>query len=169
MEISSCVIYDVEDVFNLYEQARLFQTEKNMVLWPLFAKKFIENEIINGQQWKAVVDGKIACNWTITLADKDIWEEKENGDAIYIHRIATDQNFRGNNFVTKIVEWAKAYAIENKRKYIRLDTLGDNTKLIQHYTKLGFTFLGIVKLKNTKSLPVHYQIEPNCCLFEIVV
>ncbi len=169
MEISSCLVEDVDAVFNLYEQARILQRLKNMVVWPFFEKKFLENEIINGQQWKLVSDGEIACNWTIAVADKEIWEEKESGDAIYIHRITTNPNFRGNNFVTKIVEWAKVFAIENKRKYVRLDTLGNNTKLIEHYTKSGFTFLGIFKLTNTTNLPAHYQIEPNCCLFEIVV
>ena len=169
MEISNCVIEDVNNIFNLYEEARKLQTAKKMVIWPFFEKKFLENEIVNGQQWKIIIDGEIACNWTITLTDKGIWEGKEKGDAIYIHRIVTNPNFRGNDFITKIVEWAKGYADKINRKYVRLDTLGNNTRLIEHYTKSGFTFLGMFKLVDTESLPAHYQKEPNCCLFEIAI
>ena len=50
---------------------------------------------------------------------------------------------------------------------IRLDTLGNNIKLIEHYTNAGFDFLGMFRLKNTAGLPMHYQEELNCCLFEI--
>jgi hypothetical protein len=47
-----------------------------------------------------------------------------------------------------------------------LDTLGNNVKLIEHYTNAGFQFLGIFDLKNTSALPLHYQNTP-ACLFEI--
>ena len=50
-----------------------------------------------------------------------------------------------------------------------LDTLGNNTKLIEHYTSAGFQFLGIFELTDTSNLPGHYQVEPNCCLFEIAL
>ena len=169
MQIQNCITADVDKILKLYEDARTLQLSKKMVVWPSFEKEFIEREIQNKQQWKILIDGEIACNWSFTFNDQEIWEDRERGDAIYIHRIATNRNFRGNNFVEKIVEWAKIFAIENDRKYVRLDTLGNNTGLIEHYTKSGFTFLGIVQLKNTKNLPMHYQEEPNCCLFEIEI
>ena len=169
MQIQNCITADVDKILKLYEDARTLQLSKKMVVWPSFEKEFIEREIQNKQQWKILIDGEIACNWSFTFTDQEIWEDRERGDAIYIHRIATNRNFRGNNFVEKIVEWAKIFAIENDRKYVRLDTLGNNTGLIEHYTKSGFTFLGIVHLKNTKNLPMHYQEEPNCCLFEIEI
>ena len=169
MQIQNCSVEDVDNIFNLYEDARTLQLSRKTVVWPYFEKQFIENEIQNKQQWKILMDGEIACNWSITFVDQEIWEDREKGDAIYIHRIATNRNFRGNNFVVKIVDWAKNFAVENNRKYVRLDTLGNNTRLIEHYTKSGFTFLGMVELTNTKSLPLHYQQEPNCCLFEIEI
>lgn len=101
------------------------------------------------------------------FSDTQIWEEKKKDDAIYIHRLVANPKFRDNDFVTKMVKWAKVYAVEQNKKFIRLDTLGNNTQLIAHYVKSGFTFLGIVKLANTATLPMHYQLEPQCCLFEI--
>ena len=167
VKIENCSMDDANDILSLYQSARDLQTQKGMVVWPMFGKAFIEKEINELRQWKLVIDNKIACNWAITFSDKEIWEEKDKNDAIYIHRIATNPIFRGNRYINKIVEWAKDYAMQKGKQFVRLDTLGNNTKLIEHYTSAGFQFLGMLELTNTSNLPGHYQKEPNCCLFEI--
>jgi ribosomal protein S18 acetylase RimI-like enzyme len=166
-KIESCVRNDVNEILSLYQSARELQTQKGMVVWPFFEKPFIEKEINEQRQWKLVLDNIIACNWAITFEDKEIWEEKDKNDSIYIHRIATNPLFRGNRYIDKIVEWAREYVIQKGKQFVRLDTLGNNAKLIQHYTSAGFQFLGMFELSNTSNLPGHYQQEPNCCLFEI--
>jgi len=167
MGINNCVLEDTDEILSLYQSARDIQIQKKMVVWPTFEKSFIEKEIKEQRQWKLVIDNTIACNWAITFSDKDIWEEKDKDDTIYIHRIATNPIFRGNRYIDKIVEWAKGYTTQKGKQFIRLDTLGNNTKLIEHYTSAGFRFLGMFELINTSNLPGHYQTEPNCCLFEI--
>jgi GNAT superfamily N-acetyltransferase len=167
MEIKSCLMTDANEILLLYEAARDLQTQRKMVIWPSFEKSFIENEIKEKRQWKIVSDKIIACNWAITFEDKEIWGERDKYDAIYIHRICTNPTLRGNRYIDKIVEWSKQYAKQTGKQFVRLDTLGNNTKLIEHYTSAGFYFLGMFKLTDTANLPLHYQNEPNCCLFEI--
>lgn len=167
VKIENCVMDDVTMILSLYEEARALQTQKGMVVWPLFEKAFVEREIQEQRQWKLVMENTIACNWAVTFDDRDIWGAKDKNDSIYIHRIATNPDFRGNRFIEKIVEWARLYAGQLGKQYIRLDTLGNNTGLIKHYTSAGFSFLGMFILADTSNLPGHYQKEPNCCLFEI--
>ena len=169
MQIKNCLLSDTHEILSLYEAARSLQMQRKMVVWPFFDKTFIENEINQQRQWKMVADDIIACNWVTSFEDKEIWGDKEQGDSIYIHRICTNPNFRGNRFVDKIVEWAKKYAVQYGKSFVRLDTLGNNTRLIKHYTSAGFEFLGMFQLSDTANLPLHYQNEPNCCLFEIKV
>ena len=169
MEIKNCSLADADKILALYDAAMHLQTQKNMVVWPRFEKSFIEKEIQEDRQWKLMIDDEIACNWAITFDDKEIWEERDNNNSIFIHRIATNPAFRGNRFIDSIVVWAKAYALSKGKHYIRLDTLGNNTKLIEHYTSAGFKFLGIFKLTDTQNLPEHYHREPNCCLFEMEI
>jgi GNAT superfamily N-acetyltransferase len=166
-QIENATLIDVDAILQLYEAARQLQTERKMVVWPWFDRTFIQKEVEEKRQWKLLVDQTMVCNWAITFEDKEIWEERDLGDAIYIHRIAVHPLYRGRRYIDTIVYWAKAYARKHQKRYVRLDTLGNNTKLIQHYTSSGFTFLGIVRLKNTSGLPLHYQREPNCCRFEI--
>jgi GNAT superfamily N-acetyltransferase len=167
MEIQPCTINDADDILVLYEAARNLQTQRNMVVWPYFEKSFVEREIGENRQWKIVVDNTIACNWAITFEDKEIWGEKDRNDSIYIHRICNNPAFRGKRFIDTIVEWSRQYARGMGKQFVRLDTLGNNTRLIEHYTSAGFEFLGMFELTNTANLPGHYQKEPKCCLFEI--
>lgn len=167
MKIEQCVPQDSQTILQLYDAARLLQQQRNMVVWPPFEEAFIQKEINEERQWKLLIDDATACNWAITFEDKEIWEEKDLNDSIFIHRICTNPNQRGNRYIDHIVVWAKQYAAHKGRRFVRLDTLGNNTKLIEHYTSAGFKFLGIVNLTDTSNLPTHYQNEPACCLFEI--
>ncbi|WP_373425323.1 GNAT family N-acetyltransferase [Chryseobacterium lathyri] len=83
-----------------------------------------------------------------------------------MHRIATSPEFRGQNLVAEIVSWAKTYSKQNHKQFIRMDTVGENTPLINYYKKCGFDFLGLVKLGNTDGLPGHYH-NAELSLFEI--
>ncbi|RFS19223.1 GNAT family N-acetyltransferase [Chitinophaga silvatica] len=167
MEIKNCLTTDINEIMSIYEAARNLQIQRKMVVWPFFDETFILKEIKENRQWKIVIDNLIACNWAITFEDKEIWGEKDKNDSIYIHRICTNPTLRGNRYIDEIVRWSKPYAKQMGKRFIRLDTLGNNTKLIEHYTSAGFNFLGMVKLTDTANLPAHYQKEPNCCLFEI--
>jgi ribosomal protein S18 acetylase RimI-like enzyme len=113
-----------------------------------------------------MIEDEIACVWATTFNDEQIWEERNADAAVYIHRIATNPEYRGNNYVAVIVGWARQYAKDNGKGFVRLDTLGNNTKLISYYINAGFNFLGMFDLKNTEGLPAHYNNVP-ACLFEI--
>ncbi len=168
MKIANCTIEDFEEIVKLYKQARAYQTHLKMVVWPIFPEEMILQEIAEKRQFKGVIDNKIVCVWAVAFSDPLIWGEKNKYPAIYIHRIATNNTFRGHNCVKKIVNWVDKHPEKNKYKYIRLDTVGNNTGLIKHYKKCGFQFLGISRLKETKGLPAHYS-NASFCLFEIAL
>ena len=169
MKIENSTINDIDEIFKLYKTASNYQkAKKKVVVWPDFKRSLVETEIHENRQWKMLIDGEIVCIWVITFQDEQIWEERNKDSAIYIHRIATNPNYRGNNFVRKIVDWAIKYATSINKEYVRLDTLGNNVRLIEHYKNAGFEFLGMFDLKNTDALPEHYHNAP-ACLFEINV
>ena len=168
MKIENSTIEDFEEILKLYEQARMLQTCLKTVVWPAFSKELILQEIAEKRQFKGVIDNKTACVWAVAFSDPLIWGEKNKDAAIYIHRIATNKEYRGDNYVKNIVDWAVKHTLKNNYKYIRLDTVGENTGLINHYTKCGFQFLGLYKLKETKGLPDHYK-NATVSLFEIEV
>ena len=167
--IVNCDERDFPLILELYAGARDLQRERGKVVWPDFDAALMKAEIAEGRQWKMLIDGRVACNWAVTFSDKQIWEEKDRDDAIYIHRLCTHPEFRGQRLLDRVIEWARRYAREQGRRYIRLDTLGNNAGLIRHYRSAGFDYLGIVRLSDTSGLPQHYQDYADCCLFQMRV
>ncbi|MFT6797034.1 MAG: RimJ/RimL family protein N-acetyltransferase [Maribacter sp.] len=167
MNITNSASEDIAEIFRLYKIASAYQKgKKTVVVWPNFEPLIVEKELAEKRQFKLLINGEVACVWAVAFSDEQIWEERNTDTAVYIHRIATNPKFRGQNFVGVIVDWAKEYAKSKGKQYVRLDTLGDNTRLITHYTNAGFEFLGLFDLKNTDTLPAHYKEAP-VCLFQI--
>jgi len=168
MKILNSTIEDIDRIFDLYEIATAFQKSKGMVNWPIFERALIESEIKENRQWKIVINQTIACVWAVAHSDPQIWQDKNEDPAIYIHRIATNPDFRGQNLVGEIVKWSKDYAKRNDKIYVRMDTVGENMGLINYYKKCGFDFLGLSKLEDSTGLPDHYH-NATVSLFQLKV
>ena len=167
--IQNSTLNDIDEIFRLYRLATNFQKSKKIKEhWPEFDRNMVKEEIQSLRQFKILVNDQIASIWAITFNDFEIWGEKDKSPSMYIHRIATNPDFRGQNLISKIIEWAKEYAISKNREFLRLDTCGNNSRLIELYTSCGFEFLGLTKLKNTATLPSHYH-DADICLFEIAL
>lgn len=166
--IKNCSIEDIPAILDLYEMARGYQKMMGATPWPLFDNTIIECAIKENRQWKICVDESVACVWTTTFNDPQIWSHRNADPAVYIHRIATHTQYRGLGFVSQIVKWATIYAASNGKKFIRMDTVGENKKLINYYYKCGFNFLGLSRLTDTTGLPDHYH-NATVSLFEITL
>jgi len=168
MEIQNSLIEDIDFILDLYKSATAYQKERFISHWPEFDREMVINEIVEKRQWKMIIDSEVVCIWATTFSDPLIWEDKNIDPSVYIHRITTNPNFRGKGLVKKIVEWSKHYATQNEKNFVRMDTVGENHKLIEHYTACGFNFLGLCQLTNTDGLPQHYH-NAVVSLFELKV
>lgn len=167
MQIENSTPEDIPEIFRLYELASDYQRRTFPGnVWPRFDEEMVRTEVLENRQFKIVIDGQIACIWAITFEDPQIWPGSQNDNAVYLHRIATNPEFRGNNFVQSIVAWAHTYAAQHQIDFIRMDTCGDNQRLIAHYVRQGFDFLGMKKIDDFSELPEHYH-HADVCYFEI--
>ena len=136
MTIKNSTIEDIDMIFDMYDKAIAYQKTVFNKQWLGFERDLIETEIRENRQWKIVIDDAVACIFAITFNDAVIWKEKDRQPSIYIHRIVTNPEFRGAHFVNKIIDWAQEYGLSNGKDFIRLDTWGDNPKLIDYYLTL---------------------------------
>ena len=158
MEIIKSQTTDIDAIFELYEYATAFQQKVGTNTWKGFERKMVEQEIQDENQ--------ISATFVLTFSDPIIWKEADNDPSVYIHRIATHPDFRGRNYVQKIVDWVIEYGKEKDLEYVRLDTTSGNEPLNQYYIKCGFTYKGISKIDWTSDLPEHYKAD-GFALFEI--
>ncbi|WP_306354163.1 GNAT family N-acetyltransferase [Flavobacterium sp. '19STA2R22 D10 B1'] len=166
MQIINSELSDIDMLFKIYDGATLYQQQVFHRSWKGFDRERVLQEIREGKQWKIVVDGQIACVFCIEYNDPFIWGEKDKDPAIYIHRIATNPEFRGRGMVKEIVQWSKGHAIEKEKRFIRMDTGSGNSRLNTYYIGCGFMYLGVTDIKNRELLPEHYKTG-MFSLFEI--
>lgn len=148
---------DLPTIFKFYDEAVAFQKTKFDKHWLPFDRAMVEREIAEQKQWKIVEEEAISCIFAITYDDPFIWKEKNADPAVYIHRIVTHPSCHGRGYVKRIVDWARKHAAETNKKFIRMDTWGDNEKLISYYQQCGFTYLGSITPEASEQLPQHYS------------
>jgi ribosomal protein S18 acetylase RimI-like enzyme len=157
MSFLNCTIEDIDSMIRFYDWGRELQQEKSNQNWQNFDRDQLAREIAEKRQWKIVEDGVIVCIFMTAYDDPYIWGEKNKDPSVYIHRIVTHPQYRGRNYVRTIIEWAKGHARELGKKFLRMDTWGDNPKLNDYYVKCGFTYLETITPETTENLPKHYS------------
>ena len=168
MQIINSVKDDIETIVDFYDAAIAYQKTKFDKHWMGFDLGLIEKEVHENRQYKIVVDDIIVCIFAVTYSDAFIWGKLDKAPSVYIHRIVTNPASRGNNHVKNIIEWAVKFGGQNGKQFVRMDTWGDNQKLIDYYTHCGFTFLGLTDIISNEALPKHYQ-GIRLSLFEIAI
>jgi GNAT superfamily N-acetyltransferase len=168
MEIINSTLQDIDELFRLYDEGTAYQKTRAAKHWQGFDRDMVIQEIAEKRQWKIIVDGEIACVFCIAFNDAALWLEKDKEPSIYLHRIATNPSFRGRGFVKHIADWARQYAREHEKKYIRMDTGSGNEKLNTYYVSCGFTYKGVTGVHDAEDLPAHYR-GGTSALFELKV
>jgi GNAT superfamily N-acetyltransferase len=168
MEIKHTTIEDIESAFGLYRAAVDYQRINGYNLWPEFERSLIEKEINEKRHYKIVDGNEIACVFSVVYNDPVIWEEKDKEASVYLHRIATNPTFKGKGIMQLIKKWAADHARSQGRKFLRMDTWGDNEKLKEYYIRCGFNYLGKKHLPLPNPLPRHYW-GSTLSLFEIAL
>ena len=168
MKIIKSQTTDIDVIFELYEYATAFQQKVGTNTWKGFERKRVEQEIAEERHFIIQDENQISATFVLTFSDPIIWKEADSDPSVYIHRIATHPDFRGRNYVQKIVNWVIEFAKENEKEFVRLDTTSGNKPLNQYYIKCGFTFKGNSTIKWANDLPEHYKTG-EFALFEIKI
>jgi ribosomal protein S18 acetylase RimI-like enzyme len=157
MQITNCTVADIPMMLHYYELAREHQQKKSNQHWSAFDTAVVKKEVDELRQWKITEGDKAACIFLTVYDDPHIWGERNADPSIYIHRIVTHPDFRGNNYTGKIVEWARLKGKQTGKKFIRMDTWGDNPALISYYQRCGFTLVDIIEPDSKGNLPAYYN------------
>ncbi|MEP6947931.1 MAG: GNAT family N-acetyltransferase [Ginsengibacter sp.] len=147
-------IKDLPFIYSLFEEAISYQKRKGYPVWVGYDKEVLKREIENKQQYKIVIDDAIACIFSICYSDEIIWRERENGESLYLHRIAVNPFYKGQKHFGKILNWCVGYAIENALLNIRMDTWADNPDLVNYYKNSGFQIVGTLTTPDSEKLPI---------------
>ena len=156
MKISRSDISDIDGIFRIFSEAIEYQRQRGFELWPIFEKKLIEAEINEGRHWKIVIGNEMACVFSVLYSDPLIWKVLDKNDSVYLHRIATSRQHKGKSLINAVRDWAIDHARQNERRFVRMDTWGNNVNMRDYYIRHGFTFLKQQYLDQEKDEIPHY-------------
>jgi len=93
---------DLDIIFWLFEQAMELQGKNDYKVWEGIDKGALQKDIDEGLQYKIVKDNDILCIFSIQYNDPFIWRGRDQNDAIYLHRIVVNPNFKGQKQFQKV-------------------------------------------------------------------
>src|SRR6476620_2142050 len=94
-QILNTEVKDLKFIYCLFEEAISYIKKKKYVGWTTYDKNFIKQDIANRLQFKITSNGNILCVFSVCYSDAVIWREMEEGDAMYLHRIVVNPEFKG--------------------------------------------------------------------------
>ena len=166
--VIKATVEDLPVIYRLFEEAIQYQKDNNFIGWNSYDKEYIRADITNGLLLKIMVAGEIFCIFSICYKDEHIWREKENGDALYIHRIVVNRKLKKPQAFSLVLDWAMNHARKHQLKYIRMDTWADNAKIIGYYQKFGFRFVENYTTPDIDRLPIQHR-NLDLALLELLV
>lgn len=148
---------DLGFIYGMFDDAIIYQTKNGFPVWPDYDKEVLKNDIKNKNQFKILINNSIACIFSICYHDKVVWREKDQQDAIYLHRIVVNPKFKGQKLFGKVLEWGKNKSKEMNLKFIRMDTWADNPTIIKYYESFGFKTVGFYTTPDSEELPIQQR------------
>jgi len=154
-EVRNTDINDLEKIFELFDHSIKYQERKGSPVWKNYDRNVIIRDIENKNQYKVVIESSIAIVFSVCYNDEIIWREMEQGDAIYLHRIVVNPEFKGRKLFGTILDWVIEHSKQKRLSRIRMDTWAANPAIIDYYKGFGFTFVENYTTPETPALPVH--------------
>lgn len=154
-KIENTTAEDLPLVYELFDQSIIYQESKGYPTWKNYDKNALVRDVENKNQYKIVIDSQIAIVFSACYSDKVIWREREQGDAVYLHRIVVNPTFKGQKLFEKILNWSIGHAREKNLRFVRMDTWANNPTIINYYVGYGFKHLENYTTPDTNELPLH--------------
>lgn len=154
-EVKHTTLADLDFVFEMFEQSILYQEKKGYVVWRDYDRQAIVHDIELKQHYKIEIDNKIAIAFSVAYADKIIWRQYDTGNAIYLHRIVVNPEFKGQKLFGNILDWAIGHAHKKNLTSVRMDTWANNPTIQKYYRQFGFQVVENFITPDSTELPQH--------------
>ncbi len=132
---------DAEVVSSILQEAADWLIEKDQKLWEIndLSIDKLGEHVEKGMFWLAKVGDEFAGCIRYQVSDLEYWDDIPHQDSAFVHRVAVRRKFAGQGISAKMIEWAKAKAKSEGKKYLRLDC-ANREKLRKVYEGFGFKF-----------------------------
>lgn len=155
MEFRKTLESDIGDIMNIIKQAQDYFKDHGIDQWQNNYPNFetIKNDINNKNSYVLLNDNKIAATAVISFDGEKTYDTIEgrwlsNNKYAVVHRIAVDNNFKGQGLSSTILEHAEKMCLERSVHSIKIDTHKENIPMQKLLKKNNFKYCGIIYLED---------------------
>jgi hypothetical protein len=142
---------DLDTIFKLFDHSISYQERKGAPVWKNYDKNAIIKDIEGKNQYKIVINSRIAIVFSVCYTDKVIWRDREQGNAVYLHRVVVNPEFKGQKLFGKILDWVIQHAKEAGLTYIRMTPgppIQQSSNIIKHSVSISLRIILLLTLRN---------------------
>ena len=123
--------------------SRWFQ-EHGQPMWPLemLTAQALLEAYPHGEFWIGRIAEKAVATFVLVEHDPSFWPDVAPHESVFIHKIAVDRRFKGQNLGVHILDFARDQAINRGKRFLRLDTDVRRLPVRAVYERYGFTWAG---------------------------
>ena len=157
MEVRKATLNDLDAMMDIVIQARAYFKEAGVDQWQNGEgpnETILTNDINLGNSYVVEDEGKVIGMSCIIVGEEPDYDYIEGGKwlndepFVVMHRVAIDNAHKGKGVVSLLFKKAEELALENGRHNIRIDTHKDNLSMQRTIQKMGFSYRGVIYLKN---------------------
>lgn len=142
----------IEAVCAVFEDALAYRAVHG-VGYASYDRATLAADLAAGRLFGVSIEGRLAQIFTLLEADPVIWGAREDGRALYLHRVVTAAWARGQGLFGAMLQWVEGEARRRGRAVLRLDTWLEAEGLQAYYARLGFVRVGEVVTGDDPALP----------------
>lgn len=155
MKIELSKYENLNDILNIINQAKIYMKKNGINQWNKDYPKLesLEKDILDKTSY-IVKDGeKTIGTFVLVFGEEKNYQKiegawKTNFPYGTLHRVAVDNNYKGQGVASFILNFAKYEAIKKSVYSLRIDTHKDNSSMKRFIEKSGFEFCGITYVED---------------------
>ena len=163
IDVRQATLDDLSALVALYREAQQWLAARGLQQWQpapddtgeLLARVSLNLEKAIERGTCFVVDDGKTITGTITVddyADPEFWQPSdEPGDALYVHRMIVSRNSRGTGLGAGLLDWAEHQAMQQGKRWLRLDAWQTNTDLHRYYERQGMMLVRLLSFNHRGS------------------
>lgn len=151
--ISKAQREDLQCVLDLWLEAAKWMLTQGIEQWKpnLFTMDSVQEQYKNAELFVAKTNELVVGCFSVQWSDELIWQELNNDDAGYIHKLVVAREFKGHHIGAHLLACAEEYIKFAGKRSSRLDCKADNERLNAFYRDAGYRFVTKVEGRNWNS------------------
>lgn len=152
MTIERTNIGEYSDLEELYYEAAKYQLRCSGLCWNTDDIKKVQGDISEEKHLTLRNQDTLAAAFTLGDVPVAGWPLSKSEGAVYLRRIVIAPKYRGKGIMEKILYLASMQAAYKGLHFVRLETWGQNEKLLAYYNHMGFKLVHLFRADDIQSI-----------------